>query len=386
MKTVRNMRKSTVLKFLGCGALVLLTADLQGQLIKQINFSAAEGYTNGPLWGQPAGAGSNTWTCVSNNEGNSWTNADGTPFIVHTVTNGAMYIWPDQNFGTNTTGTMYWAMPFPVQRTGPITVTWDWQFFATNVIPVDYDPTNNNYNADCGSSPPDLQGTDHGFTLADSANRPFSGNQAPDGSWYAVFNTLCTPNRIASETDARYNGSGEYGTCGGGGSWNNCTNSFGRPGPEFKDGKKLHLKMVAYVGDAASPTNNSFDVWAQRDGEDIWHTTVNDFYPNGPYPMRRCPGEYDSASGINCITMWLNGGTYSTHITVSNILILGPIPILSIERTGTDVKLTYSGTLLSADAPQGPYTDLAGPGNFMVQLTTLQLPAAGKEKFYRARN
>ena len=68
------------------------------------------------------------------------------------------------------------------------------------------------------------------------------------------------------------------------------------------------MKMVVYVGDPSSPTNNSFDVWGQRDGEDIWQETVNDYYPNGAYPMRRCPGEADPNSGINCITLWLNGG------------------------------------------------------------------------------
>ena len=96
-----------------CGLLVLLTADLQAQLIKRINFTAAEGYTNGPLWGQPAGAGANVWTPVSNNQGNSWTNADGSPWIVHTVTNGTWYIWPDQNFGTNIDGHDLLGHAFP---------------------------------------------------------------------------------------------------------------------------------------------------------------------------------------------------------------------------------------------------------------------------------
>jgi hypothetical protein len=177
-----NIRPHTILRFLGFALLVLAAADLQAQLIKKINFSKAEGYTNGPLWGQPAGASPNVWTCVSDNQGNSFV-TNGQPWIVHTVTNGAMHIWPDQNFGTNTSGTIYWVMPFPLQKKGPITVTWDWQFFPSNEIPADYDPTNNNYNAS-------LQGTDHGFTFADSANRMIDGNP------FAVFNELCTPNRI----------------------------------------------------------------------------------------------------------------------------------------------------------------------------------------------
>jgi hypothetical protein len=432
-----KMRTSTVLKFLGCGLLVFLTADLQAQLIKHIQFSAAEGYTNGPLLGQPAGSAS-VWTNVSGaglNTMESWTNADGSPWIIATVTNGNMLIYPDQNFGTNTS-VNYWAIPFPVQFTGPITVTWDWRFYPTNgsypfgpgVIPPDYDPTNNNYNATCSqpnwaatswaalstgaaswsqvpwypgivtnsdgsisSTNLTLRGTDHGFTLADSANRAFSGNFNPDGSPAAVFGCLSTPNRISSQSDARYNGGGEYGDCGGSGSWNNCSNDFGPPGPEFKDGKLLHHKLVAYVGDPSSPTNNSFDVWAQRDGEGIWQETVNDYYPNGAYPMRRCPNEYNSqnalpTSGIDCITLWLNTGVLSTHIAISNIVVLGPIPVLSAQLSGTNVNVTYSGTLQSADSVRGPYTDVVGQStNFMVALKTLPVPHTAAKQFYRAR-
>ena len=67
-----------------------------------------------------------------------------------------MLIYPDRTSGPIPVYN-YWAMPFPVQLTGPITVTWDWRFFPTNgtypfptdVIPADYDPTNNNYNMTC---------------------------------------------------------------------------------------------------------------------------------------------------------------------------------------------------------------------------------------------
>ena len=102
--------------------------------------------------------------------------------------------------------------------------------------------------------------------------------------------------------------------------------------------------------------------------------------------MRRCPGEADPTSGINCITMWLNSGVLSTHITVSNIVVLGPIPVLSIERAGASVNVTYSGTLQSADFVQGPYTDVVGQStNFMIALKTLPIPATATKKFYRAR-
>jgi hypothetical protein len=239
------------------------------------------------------------------------------------ITNESMVIRPDQNFG-EMKSVIYWAFPIPVQKKGPITVTWDWQFFPTNEIPADYDPTNNNYQAT-------LQGTDLGFTLSDSANRMM------DGDPYAVFNELSTPTRMGGLCDSRYNGSGEYGTCGGGGNWND-------KGPQYKDGRKLHMKMTAYFGNPDDPADNSFDVWAQREGEtDVWHTTVNDFYPDGKFPMRRCPGEADGDPKIDCITMWLNTGTYSTYIVVDNIRVVGPEPVE-----------TYSvGLNFGADEPDG---------------------------------
>lgn len=341
------MRASAGLRWLGCGLLVVLAASLQAQLIKQINFSKAEGYTDGPLWGQPAGA-SAVWTCVSANTGDTFVNDEGELIIVQSITNETLRIHPDHT-GTEL-GVIYWAIPFPVQKKGPITVTWDWKFFATNEIPADYDPTNNNYNAQ-------LQGTDLGFTLSDSVNRLLG-----DDPVYAVFNELCTPCRMGARCDTR-NGTGE---CDGGGTWLDA-------GPEYKDGKLLHMKMTLYFGDDNDPFNNTFDAWAQREGEEVWQTADHNYY-------RRCP---TPENGIDCITMWMNNGDLETYITVDNIRIVGPNPIepptVKIEKSGTKVKLTYTGTLQSADVPQGPYSNVDGA-------SPLEIPAGGQTKFYRATN
>jgi hypothetical protein len=77
-------------------------------------------------------------------------------------------------------------------------------------------------------------------------------------------------------------------------------------------------KIVAYVGltgDAAA-TNNTFAVWANREGEDVMQIAKPDGdpdygLPDSPKPMpefgmRRCPGETDPTSGINSITLWMN--------------------------------------------------------------------------------
>jgi hypothetical protein len=342
------MKTSTTLKILACGYLLLLATDLQAQVIKKINFSPAEGYTNGPLWGQPA-AEASTWTCVSANTGDTFYTEDGDHVIVNTVTNEALRIHPDHT--GSELGVIYWAIAFPVQKKGPVTVTWDWQFFPTNEIPSDYDPTNNTYNAQ-------LQGTDLGFTLSDSLNR------ALDGDPYAVFNELCTPNRMGARCDARM-GTGD---CDGGGTWLDV-------GPEYKDGKKLHMKLVVYFGDDGDPYNNTFDLWAQREGEELWQTADHNF-------MRRCP---TAENGIDCITMWLNNGDLETYIIVDNIQVSGPNavepPTVQITKTVTNVRLIYTGTLQSADTPQGPYIDMAGPSS-----SPLEIPASGNEKYYRACN
>jgi len=85
--------------------------------------------------------------------------------------------------------------------------------------------------------------------------------------------------------------------------------------------------------------------------------------------------------------LWLNGNQFTRYALVSNIVVLGPIPVLSIERAGANVNVTYSGTLQSADFVQGPYNDVVGQStNFMTALKTWQVPASTTKQFYRAYN
>lgn len=396
--TVKRTTALLLLKMLGCGLLVFPTADLQAQLLKKIKFTTLEGYTNGWMIGQPSKGdqwqnvnADWDWCAVNDpdytklNNGMSWTPEGATePYYIVTATNttapggGQMLVASDGNFGTNAQ-TYFWKMDFPKQMTGPITVTWDWQFHCTNEIPADYDPTNNNYNST-------LPGYDHGFGLADYANRTADGDVG-NPNW--VYSELSTGVRLSSRQDCRYNG---LYSCGGGGSW------FDR-GPEFKDGKVLHMKTVMYVADgiAGDPTYmNTYDNFAQRDGEDIWQTAyhegkadytdqLGDKYMS-EFGMRRCPGEVDPASGINCIMCWMNGNQYSRYVLVSNIRVVGPDPVpaptLSISRVQPDkVTLTFTGWLQGADNPEGPYTDVALPNQ-----SPLTIPASAAAKYYRAEN
>ena len=406
-----NLNRLTLLQFVVCGLLVFAAAQLQAQLLYKTTFSTVEGYTNGWAIGQPANGNkwfnaNNDWDWVNANQPGAYTKLNngcswwptvdqlpdwpGGPWHVVTITNctatgGAMKIASDGNFGTNAQ-TYFWKMDFPKQVTGPITVTWDWSFHCTNEIPADYDPTNNNYTST-------LPGYDTGFTFSDWENR-FAGNAASFGPPYNpnwIYGDLFTPFRLGSLQDARHNAIGD---CAGNGDWNNY-------GPQFKDGKVLHMKLIAYVTNAPAEYMNSYDGFALRDGETrdgtptgeptIWQTAYrapsDDPYLPVPSGMRRCAGGWDPTSGVNCLMLWMNGNQYPNYVLVSNIVVLGPIPVLSIERAGASVNVTYSGTLQSADFVQGPYNDVVGQStNVMTSLKTWPIPANTTKKFYRAYN
>ena len=393
-----NIRIPTVAKLLGCGAAVFLIADAQAQLLFKTKFSALEGYTDGWMIGQPSigakweNANADWDWCAANepeyvklNNGKSWVPEGETePYYIVTATNttalggGQMMVGSDGNYGTNAQ-TYFWKIGFPKQMTGPITITWDWQFHCTNEIPADYDPTNNNYNAQ-------LPGYDHGFGLADFANRTADGYYG-NPNW--VYNECSTGVRLSSRQDCRFNG---LGVCGGSGNW------FDR-GPEFKDGKVLHMKTIMYVADGVDGDltyMNTYDNFAQRDGENVWQTAKHDgdpFYTDQlgdkymyEFGMRRCPGEVDPESGINCIMCWMNGNQYSRYVLVSNIRVWGPdgipTPTLRIDPAPPNkIKLTFTGWLQAADDVNGPWRDVALP-----TASPITVDAASAAKFYRAEN
>jgi hypothetical protein len=56
----------------------------------------------------------------------------------------------------------------------------------------------------------------------------------------------------------------------------------------------------------------------------------------------------------------------------------GNAPTLKVERSGTGLTLTFTGTLQSADKVTGPYADQAGA-------SPLTVTPAGAAKFYRAK-
>ena len=274
------MRKVIGLGLLWVCMLAFLTASSQAQLVKKVNFSKAEGYKNGQLIGQPVG-GDTVWTSFSKNKGDNGVVAGETVFA---VSEERMVIHPDNsNDLLDADGVkmdmMYLGLPFPVQKKGPVTLTWDWQFFGTE----------------------DLK-TDLGFTCSDTENVKLG-----DSEEWAVFNELSAITRMGDLVDAR-NGDGNFA---GDGSW------VSDNGIVYRDGVLIHMRMVVDL------VNWTFDIFATREGEEEVQV-ADDFY------IRR--GLSEKTGGVNSITMWLNGGNPDTYMTVDNILIVGPEPYTAVDQ------------------------------------------------------
>lgn len=135
--------KNLVLWVLVMGSLVFIAPSGQAQVIFAADFSPAQGYKDGPLVGQPAGA-STVWLNGNDAEGNQTFAVLNGQFVVTQETPEA-----GGNFDR-------WVLhPLPPQ-TGKFTVTFDWQY----VGPAD------------GS-------VDVGFCISATENYSIDGNDAP---------------------------------------------------------------------------------------------------------------------------------------------------------------------------------------------------------------
>lgn len=198
------MRKTSVMGLAVCCLMLAFAGGADAQLVKQINFSKAEGYVDGLLVGQPTSG--DKWTAASVAQGENCFN----------VLNEAMYVHPDG------TGVIWVYINIPVQTKAPVTATWDWQYFGA--------PENK---------------MDLGFTVSDS------NNYNNDGDPNTIFAEQCTPTRMGDLIDARK------------GDWNGGGNWISDNGVVYRDGVLVHMRMVIDPREGEW----SFDVFAQREGE-----------------------------------------------------------------------------------------------------------------------
>jgi hypothetical protein len=180
--------------------------SVDAQLILGIDFSAAQGYKDGPLVGQPAGAATK-WI-----DGNP-----GDPADTFAVSNGAMVITP---IG----GANKWAyITFPVQSKGTLIVSWDWQYVG-----------------------PEDSNVDIGFNVSDTENFGFDGNPALN---WPEQGAMCRMQQDSNVIDVR-NGNWE-----GGGSYQ-ALQEF-----SYTDGKLVSMRYEINLDE------QTYDCYAQKEGE-----------------------------------------------------------------------------------------------------------------------
>lgn len=194
---------------LSMGVFLLAVGGAQAQVIFSTSFSAAEGYVDGPITGQPAG-GSAVWT-----DGYNVPAAD---YI--TVENGAMVC--RQNGDDLDTWTY---IEFPNQNSGDITVTFDWQYVGSAESNIDV-----------------------GFCISDKINFEFDGN--PALGWNEQ-SAMCRMQQAAAVIDVR------NGDWAGGGTY------AAEVSYPYTDGKKIHMRYEIDL----DYTDQYLTVYAQKEGE-----------------------------------------------------------------------------------------------------------------------
>ncbi len=233
--------------------LLVFVCVANAQLIKEIRFSAAEGYSDGLLEGQPAGAD------------DVWTNgvADVSPdsFV---VSNESLVITPE--------GVDRWVyIAFPIQSSGAITITWEWQYVG-----------------------PEDSNVDIGFCIAEMDNFMLDGNS--DLTW----NEQSCMTRMQQEANVIDVRDGDWA---GGGSYSAFEDY------PYTDGKLIFMRYEIDV------ENQTYDVYAQKEGED--EVMLAD-----DYGYRR-----ETIEGLNSITLWDDGDAVTSSVIIDNIVIAGPAAV-----------------------------------------------------------
>ncbi len=196
------------MKRLGIICMALVCASpVFAQTVFQCNFSAAEGYSDGPLVGQPAGA-DDQWV-------DGVVNIPSEPYIV---------VENEQLMCNQLDGSDTWIwIPFPVQQEGDLTMTWDWQYIG-----------------------PEDGNVDVGMNISDSVNYNLDGN--PDLTWneQGAMTRMQESNPIIDVRNGDWEGGGSYAA---------------DQEITYTDGSLFHMRMVVHIRDL------TLDVYVQKEGE-----------------------------------------------------------------------------------------------------------------------
>ena len=193
------------------GFILVATCGAQAQTIFFTSFSASEGYVEGPITDQPAGA-SNVWT-------DGVEAVPSTDYI--TVENEKMVL------AQNGDGADTWTyIQFPNVSEGNITVTFEWQYFGAEDANIDV-----------------------GLCISDVANIELDGNTDLTWNEQSAMCRMQEANPVIDVRDGDWAGGGSY------------TALVSYP---YTDGKLMYMR---YEIDVDFP-DQYLTVYAQKEGED----------------------------------------------------------------------------------------------------------------------
>jgi len=173
-------------------------------------------------------------------------------------------------------GANKWAyITFPVQSTGTLTVSWDWQYVG-----------------------PEDSNVDIGLNVSDTENFGLDNN--PALTWNEQ-GTMCRMQQDSNVIDVR------NGDWAGGGSYQ-ASEEFG-----YTDGKLVSMRYEINLDEQI------FDCYAQKEGE-AEILLADDF------GFRR-----ELSAGLNAITLWDDGSAATSSVIIDNIVVAGPAAVSGWE-------------------------------------------------------
>ncbi len=228
--------------------------SLQAQELLNIDFSEAQGYVDGEIIaGQPPGV-DNQWMDLRDAFPAATQIAGLDPAEFYYIDNEQLVVL--QNGG----GASWVIIMFPLQTTGELVLTWDWQYVGDPGLSIDV-----------------------GINLSDTANYSPDITEGSLSGWGR------------QTTSVRMSQSGIMDL--------RCGDEYSALEPfDYRDGKLISMRYIVDLD------NKSFDVYAQKEGEDEVALGLD------------CGYRRDVLEGIDHLSIW-ESGSETTEVYIDNIVL-----------------------------------------------------------------